>query len=267
MITSDDGANAPYVIAINETLARKYFAGKDPIGQQIDLGGKDTGMLKPYTIVGVLGDQVDSGVSQPAQPLLMVPHEQVPSSSIYYQLLIKTVVFFTVKTRGDIAVAPAVRDVFRQTAPDFALDNFQTMQQAVDQSNFNQRLGLYLIGAFAGMAVLMVVAGLYGVLAQLVSYRRREIGVRLALGATRQRILRMFLRQGTTLVVVGLLLGSTLALWAGRLAKSFLYQVKAMDILTYVGVFALLLAVGMLASLIPAQRAASVEPIEALRDE
>ena len=267
MITSDDGANAPYVIAINETLARKYFAGKDPIGQQIELGGKDTGMLKPYTIVGVLGDQVDSGVSQPAQPLLMVPHEQVPSSSIYYQLLIKTVVFFTVKTRGDIAVAPAVRDVFRQTAPDFALDNFQTMQQAVDQSNFNQRLGLYLIGAFAGMAVLMVVAGLYGVLAQLVSYRRREIGVRLALGATRQRILRMFLRQGTTLVIVGLLLGSTLALWAGRLAKSFLYQVKAMDVLTYVGVFALLLVVGMLASLIPAQRAASVEPIEALRDE
>ena len=75
-----------------------------------------------------------------------------------------------------------MRDVFRQTAPDFALDNFQTMQQAVDDSNFSQRLGLYLTGAFAGMAVLMVIAGLYGVLAQLVSYRRREIGVRLALG-------------------------------------------------------------------------------------
>jgi putative ABC transport system permease protein len=267
MITSDDGPNAPYVVAINETLARRYFAGQDPIGQQIDLGGKDTGALKPYTIVGVLGDQVDNGVTQPTQPLLLVPHEQVPSSSIYYQLLIKTVVFFTVKTRGDIAVAPAMRDVFRQTAPDFALDNFQTMQQAVDQSNFSQRLGLYLIGAFAGMAVLMVVAGLYGVLAQLVGYRRREIGVRLALGATRQRILRMFLRQGTTLVVVGLVLGSTVALWAGRLVKSFLYQVKTMDVLTYLGVFALLLIVGTLASLIPAQRAASVEPIEALRDE
>jgi ABC-type antimicrobial peptide transport system permease subunit len=197
----------------------------------------------------------------------LIPHEQVPSSSIYYQLLIKTVVFFTVKTRGDIAVAPAVREVFRQTAPDFALDNFQTMQQAVDQSNFSQRLGLYLIGAFAGMAVLMVVAGLYGVLAQLVGYRRREIGVRMALGATRQRILRMFLRQGTTLVVAGLVLGSLLALWAGRLAESFLYQVKATDVLTYLGVFALLLVVGMLASLIPARRAASVEPIEALRNE
>jgi len=267
MINSSDGPTAPLVVAINETLARTYFAGQDPIGQQIDLGGKDTGMLTPYTIVGVLGDQVDRGVAQLTQPLILVPHEQVPSSSIYYQLLIKTVVFFTVKTRGDIAVAPAVREVFRQTAPDFALDNFQTMQQAVDDSNFSQRLGLYLIGAFAGIAVLMVVAGLYGVLAQLVGYRRREIGVRLALGATRERILRMFLRQGATLVVAGLVLGSVIALWAGRLVKSFLYQVKSMDGLTYLAVFVLLLVVGTLASLVPARRAASVEPIEALRDE
>jgi putative ABC transport system permease protein len=215
MINSSDGPTAPFVVITNEALAHKYFAGQDPIGQQIDLGGPGTGAIKPYTIVGVLGDQVDSGVSQPTHPLVMVPYEQVPSASLYYQLLIKTVVFFVVKTRGNIAVAPAMHDVFRQTAPDFALDNFQTMQEVVDQNNFSQRLGLYLTGAFAGIAVLMVVAGLYGVLAQLVSYRRREIGVRLALGATRQRILRMFLRQGATLVVVGMVLGSIFALWAG----------------------------------------------------
>jgi ABC-type antimicrobial peptide transport system permease subunit len=177
------------------------------------------------------------------------------------------VVFFVVKTRGNIAVAPAMRDVFHQTAPDFALDNFQTMQEAVDQSNFSQRLGLYLIGAFAGIAVLMVVAGLYGVLAQLVGYRRREIGVRLALGATRQRILRMFLRQGATLVLLGLILGAVVALWASRLAKSFLYHVKTLDGLTYLGVFVLLFVVGTLAAFIPARRAAAVEPVEALRDE
>jgi ABC-type antimicrobial peptide transport system permease subunit len=252
---------------INETLARKYFAGQDPIGQQIDLEGKTTGAYKPYTIVGVLGDQVDRGVSQEPQPLLMLPYEQVPTSSLFYQILIKTVVFFQIKTHGNIAVAPAMREVFRQTAPDFALDNFQTMQEAVDENNFSQRLGLYLIGAFAGIAVLMVVAGLYGVLAQLVSYRRREIGVRLALGATRQRILRMFLRQGATLVIAGLVLGTVFALWAGRLVKSFLYQVKTVDAVTYVGVFVLLFAVGTLAAFIPARRAAAVEPVEALRDE
>jgi putative ABC transport system permease protein len=267
MISNDDSSNAPYIIVINETLARKYFADKDPLGQQVDLGGKETGVFKSYTIVGVIGDQVDSAVSQRPQPLLMVPFEQVPATSLYYQLLIKTVVFFAVKTHGDIAVAPAMRDVFRQTAPDFALDNFQTMQEVVDQSNFSQRLGLYLTGAFAGMAVLMVVAGLYGVLAQLVSYRRREIGVRLALGSTREKILRMFLKQGLTLVIAGLVLGMVFALWAGKLVKSFLYQVQPLDGWTYAGVGGLLIVVGVLAAVIPARRAAAVEPIEALRDE
>ncbi|HET9165282.1 MAG TPA: ABC transporter permease [Candidatus Angelobacter sp.] len=267
MITDDDSANAPYVVVINETLARKYFADKDPLGQQIDLGGEGTGAIKPYTIVGIIGDLVDDSVGRPPKPLLLVPHEQVPSTSLFYQLLIKTVVFFTVKTRGNIAVAPAMRDVFRQTAPDFALDNFQTMQQAVDTSNFSQRLGLYLTGAFAGMAVLMVIAGLYGVLAQLVSYRRREIGVRLALGSTRQKILGMFFKQGLLLVLAGLVLGVVCALWAGRLVKSFLYGVKPLDAWTYVGVAILLIVVGSLAAVIPARRAAAVEPIEALRDE
>jgi predicted permease len=267
MITNDDSVNAPFVMVINETLARKYFSGKDPLGQQIDLGGEGTGAIKPYTIVGVIGDHVDDSVSRPPKPMLLVPYEQVPSTSLYYQLLIKTVVFFAVKTRGDIAVAPAMRDVFRQTAPDFALDNFQTMQQAVDGSNFSQRLGLYLTGAFAGMAVLMVIAGLYGVLAQLVSYRRREIGVRLALGSTRQRILRLFLKQGLVLVVAGLVLGVVCALWAGRLVKSFLYEVKPLDGWTYAAVVGLLLVVGVLAAFLPARRAAGVEPIEALRDE
>ena len=267
MISDDDSANAPYVIVINETLARKYFADKDPLGQQIDLGGEGTGAIKPYTIVGIIGDLVDDSVGRSPKPLLLVPYEQVPSTSLFYQLLIKTVVFFAVKTHGNIAVAPAMRDVFRQTAPDFALDNFQTMQQAVDTSNFSQRLGLYLTGAFAGMAVLMVIAGLYGVLAQLVSYRRREIGVRLALGSTRQKILGMFFKQGLILVLAGLVLGVVCALWAGRLVKSFLYGVKPLDAWTYAGVAVLLIVVGSLAAVIPARRAAAVEPIEALRDE
>ena len=87
----------------------------------------------------------------------MFPYQQIPTTSLFYQALLKTIVNFVVKTRNDMPVAPAVRTVFRETAPDYALDNFQTMQQAVDQSNFSQRLGLYLTGAFAGMAVLMVV--------------------------------------------------------------------------------------------------------------
>ena len=115
--------------------------------------------------------------SQPPQPFLMILFRQIPSTSLFYQALVSTIVNFVVKIRGNVAVAPAMRSIFHELASDFALDNFQTMQEAVDQSNFSSRMGLYLTGAFAGMAVLMVIAGLYGVLAQLVSYRRREFGI------------------------------------------------------------------------------------------
>jgi len=234
---------------------------------QLDLGGKRTGMLKPYTIVGVLGDEVDSSTAEPPQPFLMIPYQQVPTTSLYCQILVKTIVSFVVKTRGDIAVAPAMRSVFHDLAPDYALDNFQTMQQAVDQSNFSSRMGFYLTGAFAGMAVLMVIAGLYGVLAQLVSYRRREFGIRLALGATRRGILAMVLRQGLVFVTIGLAAGIAVSVFAGDLVQSFLYQVKPADTWTYSGVVLLLLIVGSAAALIPAQRAAAVDPMAALREE
>jgi putative ABC transport system permease protein len=267
MIGEEDGAGAPYVAAVNETLAHKYFAGRNPIGLQIDLGGKDTGMLKPYTIVGVIGDQVDTSTAQPPEPFLMLPYQQIPTTSLFYPALLNTVVSFVVKTRGDIAVAPQMRTLFRRTAPEFALDNFRTMQEAVDQSNFSARLGLYLIGAFAGLAVLMVIAGLYGVLAQVVTHRRREIGVRLALGATRPNILWMFLRQGSVIVGLGLLAGVALALSTGRLVKSFLYGVTPLDPMTYAFVVSALFVVGLVAALVPAWRAASVDPMNTLRDQ
>ncbi len=176
-------------------------------------------------------------------------------------------VFFLVKTNSDIAVAPAARTAFMQEAPEFAIDNFLTLRESLAQSNFNDRLGLYLIGTFAGLAITMVVAGLYGVLAQLVSYRRREIGVRLALGATRQSILTMILRQGSILVVAGLCAGIFLAVLSGKLVKGFLFGVKPLDAWTYFAVMMALLVVGALASFLPARRAAAVEPIQALRDE
>ena len=267
MIDDGDVATAPFVIVINETLARKYFNGKDPLQKQLDIGGKDTGMIKPYTIVGVLADQVDSTVGGDIQPLLMVPQQQVPTTSLFYQALLKTIVSFVVKTRGDIPVAPEMRSIFHEAAPGFALDNFQTMQQAVDSNTFSQRLGLYLVGSFAGLAIAMVIAGLYGVLSQLVSYRRREIGVRMALGATRGSIAQMILRQGSILIGAGLGGGLLLAFATSRLIKGFLYQVQPLDVWTYVAVALTLSAIGLIAAFIPARRAASIEPMEALRIE
>jgi predicted permease len=267
MIDDNDVASAPLVVAINETLAKKYFGNSDPLQKQLDLGGKDTGMIRPYTIVGVLTDQVDQSIGGQVQPLILVPQQQVPTTSLFYQALLKTVVGFVVKTRGDIPVEKQMRSIFHQMAPGVALDQFRTMQDQVDRSTFNQRLGLYLVASFAGLAVAMVIAGLYGVLTQLVSYRRREIGVRMALGATRMSVAQMILRQGSILIGAGLGVGLVLAFALTRLIKGFLYDVQALDGWTYVGVAVTLLVIGLIAAFIPARRAATIEPMEALRTE
>ena len=267
MITDADGATTPFVAVVNETLAKKYFQGTDPLGKQINLGGKDTGMIKPYTIVGVLADQVDHGVGSDIQPFIMLPDQQIPTTSLFYQALLKTVVSFVVKTRGNVPVVPAMRSVFHEVAPGIALDNFHTMQEAVEKSTFSQRLGLYLVGSFAGLAIAMVIAGLYGVLSQLVSYRRREIGVRMALGATRQSVATLVLRQGILVIGVGLGAGLILAFAVGRLIAGFLFQVKPVDAWTYAAVALALPAIGLTAAFLPARRAASIQPMQALREE
>lgn len=267
MVGDADVATSPFVCVINEALTRKYFRDKDPIGMQINLGGKDVGMIKSYTIVGVLADQVDKSVGGSIQPFILLPQQQIPTTSLFYQPLLRTMVSFVIKTRGNIPVTAEMRSIFHQYAPGFALDNFHTMQQAVDQNTFSQRLGLYLVASFAALAVVMVIAGLYGVLAQLVSYRRREIGVRMALGATRQSVAQMVLRQGSLLIAVGLAVGVGLAFPAQRLIKSFLYQVPALDAWTYAAVVIALPAVGLIAAMLPARKAASIEPMQALRED
>ena len=267
MISDGDIATAPFVTVINETLARRYFSGEDPLGKRINLGGKDTGMIQPYTIVGILADQVDRNVGGDVQPFILLSQEQVPTTSLFYQALLRTMVVFMVKTRGNIPVASEMRSVFHQYAPGFALDNFQTMQDAVDQNTFSQRLGLYLVSSFAGLAVVMVIAGLYGVLSQLVGYRRREIGVRMALGASRQSVARMVLRQGSILIGGGLVAGFLLAVPTERLIRSFLYQVRPFDLWTYVAVVFILPGVGVIAALLPVRKAASIQPMQALRED
>lgn len=267
MLGDDDVASAPFVTVINEELARKYFAGKDPLGKQIDLDGKETGMIKPFTIVGVLADQVDKSVGGDVQPLIMLSQQQIPTTSLFYQPLLRTMVSFVVRTRGNVPVASEMKSVFHQAAPQLALDNFQTMQDAVEENTFSQRLGLYLVASFAGLAIAMVIAGLYGVLSQLVGYRRREIGVRMALGATRQSVAQMVLRQGSILIGIGLGVGLVLAFASERLIQSFLYHVRPLDVWTYVSVLLVLPGIGLIAALLPARKAASIQPMQALRED
>jgi putative ABC transport system permease protein len=267
MIGDGDAATTPFVVVINEKFAKKYFLDKDPLGKQIDLGGKHTGMIKTYTIVGVLGDQAEDSPGSSTSPMIFVSDQQIPTTSLFYQALLKTQVNFVVKTHGNIPVVADMRSLFHQNAPGFALDGFQTMQEAVEKSTFSQRLSLYLVGSFAGLAVAMVFAGLYGVLSQLVSYRRREIGVRMALGATRTSVAQLVLRQGSVLVAAGLGVGLLLAFACGRLVKSFLYQVQPVDLWTYAAAALALTMIGLTAALLPARKAASIQPMEALRED
>lgn len=267
MIEDSDVATSQYVVVVNETLVKRYFSDKDPLQAQLSLGGKDTGMIRPYAIVGVLADQVDESVGGEIQPLILAPQQQIPTTSLFYQALLDTGVGFVVKTRGEIPVASEMRSLFHEAAPGFALDDFQTMQEAVDKNTFSKRLGLYLVGSFAGLAVAMVIAGLYGVLSQLVSYRRREIGVRMALGATRQSVAVLILRQGSVLIGAGLGVGLVMAVATARLIQGFLYQVPALDVWTYVSVTVTLAAIGLIAAFLPARRAAMIQPMEALRTE
>ncbi len=265
MIGHNDTASTTPVIVINEALAKQSFRGMNPIGQQLDLGGKDTGILVPPTIVGVMADERNTSLQKPATPMILMPAAQVPTTSLFYEALLDTVVNVVVKTRGDVPIAREARDVFHQVSPGYALDSFKNMQTVVDQTTFNQRLGLDLIASFAGLAILMVVAGLYGVLSQFVGFRRREIGIRLALGASRQQILRMIFRQSLLMAAYGLGGGLVISLLAGRLVRSFLYGVQPFDPLTYAGVLGLLLLVSVVAAVWPAKQAASVDPMATLR--
>ena len=271
-ITDEDTASSPYAVMINETMAKQYFSGQDPIGEQIDFGGKgkdrdNSGMPLPYTIIGIVADSVQEQIGQTPVPEVDLPYPQIPVNSFYYQVLVRQETNYVVKTRGPVEIVSAIRNSFHQAQPEFALDDFKTMQTAHNQADFNQRLGLYLIASFAGIAVVMVLAGLYGVLSQIVGQRRREIGIRMALGADRVRILGMMLRRGLALIGIGLGIGLIASFGAEQSLKSFLYGVSPMDATTYVAVAFVLLAVGSLAALIPARRAASIEPTQALRSE
>jgi putative ABC transport system permease protein len=267
MLEDGDVSSTPFVTVVNEALAKKYFGTKNPIGKEISLGEMDPGMIKSYAIVGVLADQVEGKVGAEILPLILLPQQQIPTTSLFYQALLKGGVSFVVKTRGDVPLAAEMRSIFHANAPGYTLDNFQAIREAVDQNTFSQRLALYLVGSFAGIAVVMVLAGLYGVLTQFVGYRRHEIGLRMALGATRKSVVQLILRHGAFLIGSGLVVGMLLAIGIGRLVKSFLYQVQPTDALTYAAVTVALSAVGLLATLLPACSAASIEPMQALRTE
>ncbi len=246
-----DTDDHPQVVVINETLAR-FFGERDPVGQRIRAGGAWR------TVVGVVSDVKSSSLEAEIRPQLYLPHAQWAWGGM-------TVV---VQTEGDpLAQASAARNELKALDQLLPAAKIRTLKQVVSDATSVRRFNTTLLAFFAVAALLLTMLGIYGVVAFLMGRRRREIGIRMALGAQSRDVLRLVLRQGMKPVAVGCIAGLAGSLAATRLVASQLYCVSPTDSLTLGGVMALLLATALLACWLPARRAARVDPMEALKTE
>jgi predicted permease len=251
-----DGPGAPHAAVISESLARSRWPGTDPIGATVEFGNMD-GDIRPLTIVGIVGDTREYGVEQPPRPTLYVNLMQRPRFSV-------TVVM---RSAADPrAITAAARGVLREVAPDVP-PRFRTFAQIYAASLGARRFNLTLVAVFAGTALALAVAGIYGVMSYTVARRRQEIGVRVALGATPGQVFRIILGQGLTTTAIGVAIGIVAALGLTRTIESLLFGVTPTDPAALAGVIALLAAVATLACYVPARRATDADPMDALRQE
>ncbi|MGH9606594.1 MAG: ADOP family duplicated permease [Terracidiphilus sp.] len=269
---TEDTANSQPVVVVNEAFAREYSPDKH--NPAAILGRKLMGTernAKPATyarVVGVLQDVHQSGIATPSTPEIEVSLAQTTPDTTFYNVLDEIAMDLAVRTQEPAAeMTPQLRDILRQASPELATSKITTMDQIVEDSYGSQQLAAHLLEIFGGAALLLCVAGLYGLLAYVVSQRTRELGVRLALGAPRANVLWLVMRQAGTMLLAGVALGSGLALASGRLARGFLYGVKPHDGWTLAGAAVLLLLSGLVAAYLPARRAASIDPMEAIREE
>ena len=255
-ITAQDRAGSDRVAVINATFAATHWSGRDPIGDRVQLGAPEDPW---WTVVGVVADVKHIGLDAPPVPQVYLPHAQW----LYNEGLGGLVV----RTRGDPAtLIEPVRQAIRSLEPQSPIARVTTMDGLLSGTTAVRRYAMWLFGTFAGVALLLASAGIYGVLANSVQERTREIGIRTALGATRGAILGQVLGQGLRLTGVGLVLGGIGALALSRVLRGLLFGVTPTDPVTFAGVVAVLALTALAACWIPARRAASVPPAEVLRE-
>jgi putative ABC transport system permease protein len=253
-----DGSAAPPVIIVNETLARKFWPHETALGHRVTLSSNPPVWR---TIVGVVKDVHERGYELEMKPGVYIPFAQIQDTWAQPESLL-------VRVKGDpSAITGAVRRVIAAVDPEQPVAAVRTMDDIIELDVADRRQQMTLLGAFAGLALLLASIGLYGVLSYAVTQRAREIGVRMALGATGSQVVRMVVARGLALTAVGLALGVIGALAATRSMKTMLYGVEATDPATFVGVAALLCGIAALACWLPARRASRVDPISVLRIE
>jgi putative ABC transport system permease protein len=251
-----DTSSTQAVAVIDQTLARRYWPEKDPLGQQVKFGfGPGP---KGVTIVGVVGDIKSDGFESPSVPHIYVALGQFAP--------INAVLFF--RSRGDAEdLGEAVRHVVGSMDANVAVHSVSTMDQIIARSVADRRFALELLGVFAAVALLLAAIGIYGVMSYAFSQRTHEVGIRMALGAQRLDILRMALVEGMRIVVIGLVVGLAGAAALTRFFQSMLFNVAPSDPVAFFSASAVLAGVAFFACYIPAQRATRVDPLVALREE
>jgi putative ABC transport system permease protein len=261
-LAEGDDANAPLAAVINETMATRYWPNEDAIGKRFRVTNRE-----PYPwimVVGLVGQVRHNAVTEKPRAEMYASHAQWGAAGAST----RRAMTFVIRTLGDpLAVVPHVRDAARSLDPNLPLSEVRALDQVTDDALSQTRFTTLLLGAFAALALTLATVGLYGVVTLGVARRRREIGIRIALGARSASILGMVLARGVTLTTIGLGAGLIAALGLTRVLASLLYGVTPFDPLTFVAVPAILGAAALLACLIPAGRAARLNPVVALREE
>jgi predicted permease len=256
--SSRDGATAPQTVVINRAMARAHFAGEQPIGKRVWLGWEEDGVRRGGEIVGIVDDVRQFGLDRPSEPEMYLPYDQTPVRQM-------TVVART--ATAPEAVFAAARSAVNAIDPNLPLFELTTLERRFLDSAARPRLYMSLLASFAVVAVLLAAIGLYGVMSYAVRQQTHELGVRLALGASRGGVLRLVVGSSLKVTAVGAALGIAAALAASRLLQSLLFGVSPNDPWTYGGVVVAIAVVGAAASWIPARRATSIDPASALRSE
>jgi putative ABC transport system permease protein len=253
-----DVAGQPLVLAVNQSLARRDFPGEDPVGKRISYGIRPDGQPIWFQIVGVVSDVRNTELGTEPTPEIYTSYLQDPFAGMSY------VVRSSVEPES---LVPSVREAVRSVDRAQPVSDVRTMEQLVGEAAAEPRFNSLLLGLFAGMALVLAAAGIYGVMSYAVTQRTHEIGIRIALGAQTRDVLRFVVGQGMALALAGVGLGLVAALALTRVMSSLLYGVSATDPLTFAAVALLLSLVALLASYIPARRATKVDPMVALRYE
>jgi putative ABC transport system permease protein len=250
-----DDEDHPLVVIVNESMAREFWHGEDPMGKRLHFGDPQW-----RTIVGVVGDVHHHGLGVEPAPEMYVPWGQVPNVEVRPTIVVRSFI-------DPANLTSALRKAAAEVDPEVPMDQVATMDQLVSGSVSESRFRTTALSLFALLALFVASIGLYGVMSYLVSQRTREFGIRMAVGATRGAVFRLVLGKGAKLAGIGICIGLVGAVLLGRLIASLLYGVTPLDAATLAGVSMLLAAVALLASYIPARRAAHADPMDSLRYE